>query len=124
MGQYGELGQIDKGYLDENTTLVTVSIGGNDAGFGPVIKERIMNLSQLCQDVTIPEIGNEPLRMALPKHIQGPVCASIIQALQAIHRAAPNARIVLMGYPVVVEATSNGCNGVVDLEAHWIKEVT
>jgi len=32
-GQAGTVSQLDAGYLDENTTLVTLSIGGNDMRF-------------------------------------------------------------------------------------------
>ena len=37
-GQYGEL-SMNAGFCDENTTLVTLSIGGNDAGFSRILRE-------------------------------------------------------------------------------------
>ncbi|MFB4293271.1 hypothetical protein ACBI99_36915 [Nonomuraea sp. ATR24] len=36
-GRFREIAQLDAGYLDENTTLATVSIGGNDAGFPSMV---------------------------------------------------------------------------------------
>jgi hypothetical protein len=37
-GRFREIGQLEAGYLDENTTLVTLSVGGNDAGFPFVVQ--------------------------------------------------------------------------------------
>ncbi|WP_345391541.1 hypothetical protein [Nonomuraea salmonea] len=36
-GRFREAAQLESGYLDENTTLVALSIGGNDANFSPVV---------------------------------------------------------------------------------------
>jgi hypothetical protein len=101
--QYGELPQIDQGYLDANTTLVTLSIGGNDARFAEVVKQCIYQAQEnSCQDSTLTG-DNRPLRETEPALIQGPVRRSIVIVLQEIRRRAPNARIVLMGYPILVE---------------------
>ena len=55
-GQYGELSQLDKGFLDADTTLVTFSIGGNDSRFADVIAECIIMAGlKLCQDAQLPD---------------------------------------------------------------------
>ncbi|MBX6167527.1 MAG: SGNH/GDSL hydrolase family protein, partial [Thermobispora bispora] len=104
--QYGELTQIDQGYLDWNTTLVTISIGGNDAGFSTILQSCLYPLPFAeCQDNVFSELNDTtPLTDAEPKRIDGPVRSSIIQALKAIHEKAPNARIILMGYPYIFSA--------------------
>jgi lysophospholipase L1-like esterase len=94
-GQYGEVSQIDKGYLDENTTLVTLSIGGNDARFADVVKQ--------C--------------------IYAEVHDSILIVLRQIHQRAPNARIVLMGYPKLFE-NSGWCIPLVTVkEVAWMNDM-
>lgn len=98
--KYGEPSQIDKGYLDENTTLVTLSIGGNDARFSDVIKKCILGLSE-CMFETLGG-DSEPLMDAEPKRIENSVKASIVETLDEIHAMAPNAKVVLMGYPPLI----------------------
>ena len=41
--QYGERTQLDRSFLDADTTLVTLTIGGNDVGFGPILKACIQS---------------------------------------------------------------------------------
>ena len=98
-GQYGELSQIDRGFLDENTTLVTVSIGGNDARFSNVIME-CMIVGQ-CYNMPLPGEWTQSMRTTAEELIPGDVASSIKIALQQIHLRAPNAKIVLMGYPEI-----------------------
>jgi len=89
-GQYHELTQIDQGYLDENTTLVTISVGGNDIGFADVVKTCVegpceMTLAQMT-DV-----------------IDNTMAPAVTNVLEQIHGRAPNAKILLMGYPDLFE---------------------
>ncbi|MEU4353702.1 hypothetical protein [Streptomyces virginiae] len=46
------MAQINAGYLDQNTTLVTLSVGGNDARFADVIGK--------CIDIPIPALTTCP----------------------------------------------------------------
>jgi hypothetical protein len=98
-GQFGETSQVDAGYLDENTTLVTLSIGGNDARFGDVMQHCTQGDPAVnCQDTRLdPDTSN--LSVAEPELIRTKVKDSISIVLTQIHKKAPNARIVLMGYP-------------------------
>jgi hypothetical protein len=41
----GEVAQIEQGYLDQHTTLVTISIGGNDARFADVIQSCLISFA-------------------------------------------------------------------------------
>jgi hypothetical protein len=126
-GQYHEVSQIDAGYLDENTTLVTLSIGGNDAYFGPVIKDCAMPegpLSDNCLESNT--TGNGPNRTAVPDLIRTTVRDSVRRAVLQIHRYAPNAKILLMGYPKLISQDGN-CASVGQIspeEAGWIDDMS
>jgi hypothetical protein len=125
-GQYREVSQIDKGFLDEDTTLVTLSIGGNDARFGPVIQQCMMApvcMAQVLEGDTklLPEAQSELMRTK--------VKSSIVTVLRKLHDRAPNARIVLVGYPRLLERNGDCLEAVgqfvgLDVaEAIWLNSV-
>jgi hypothetical protein len=88
-GQYGELTQIDMGFLDENTTLVTLHLGGNNAGWTDVLETCIIG-SSACHE--------HPSMDDVEANITGPTPESIALVIEQIQREAPHAMIVLMGY--------------------------
>jgi hypothetical protein len=121
--EYGELAQVDQGYLDENTTLVTVSIGGNDARFADIVKQCIYAAGlSLCQDSTVSG-DSQPLKDAEPARIRGPVRQSIVIALREIHQRAPNAKVVLMSYPILLDNDGQCVIGIGTAEAPWMAEM-
>ncbi|MFI9237609.1 SGNH/GDSL hydrolase family protein [Streptomyces sp. NPDC053079] len=123
--QYGELTQLDQGYLDENTSLVTISIGGNDSRFSKIISKCIfggIGLPEVCQEGTLDGDG-EALKDAQPKVMKGKVRAAVAETLKAIHKKAPNAKIVLMGYPILLEKGGQCIIGIGTAEAPWINEM-
>ncbi|MFJ6833468.1 SGNH/GDSL hydrolase family protein [Streptomyces sp. NPDC091209] len=109
----GETSQINQGYLDNNTTLVTLSIGGNDARFSGIIQNCLLffgvgncNEKTFGNSDTDDKVGGrdakfigQPLRTAVPGIINEVVRPDIVKTLMAIHDKAPYAKIVLMGYP-------------------------
>lgn len=99
---YEELPQLDRGFVDEDTTLVTISIGGNDARFTRIIRA-CLTLLYDCPDEVLEEDGGVPLRDAQPALIRDKVMPSVATTIRTIHRLAPNAKIVLMGYPKLME---------------------
>lgn len=101
-GQMREVSQLDKGFLDEHTTLVSLSIGGNDARFGRVIEHCYRPTPSACQNSTL-DGDDKPLKDAEPEIIAGSMKDSVITVLEEIHRKAPNADIMLMGYPRLLE---------------------
>nr|MDT0662908.1 GDSL-type esterase/lipase family protein [Micromonospora sp. DSM 115978] len=103
-GQYGELSQLDKGFLDENTTLVTLSIGGNDARFSDIVTACVNPISLPCYAATLSG-DTERADVATQRRIAGPVRESVGIILRQIHAKAPNAKILLMGYPRLVESS-------------------
>jgi hypothetical protein len=113
----GEKTQIDKGYLDQNTTLVTLSIGGNDARFSAIIQKCLLAVNGgNCKDKTFEDgdtdkqlagrdrkfIG-QPLEQAAAGIINEIVRPDITKVLAEIHERAPKAKIALMGYPPLIE---------------------
>jgi lysophospholipase L1-like esterase len=88
-----ELTEIDRGFLDENTTLVMLNIGGNDAGWTDALQTCI--LGQLACHT------DDEFRDDLIDHITGPVPDAIAQVMTQIAAAAPNAMILLVGYPTL-----------------------
>lgn len=89
----GEGPQIDA--LDDDTSLVTMSIGGNDLGFGDVLSDCAINgergvpgIAQ-CQD-TWDATLDERIAALKPQ---------LVALYTDMRERAPNARIVIMGYP-------------------------
>jgi hypothetical protein len=99
---YHELPQMDRGFLDESTTLVTMSVGGNDARFTQIMKSCLTYLFD-CPDQVLEEDGGVPLKDAEPALIRNKVIPSVATTIREIHKRAPNAKIVLMGYPKFLE---------------------
>ncbi|MEV6965093.1 SGNH/GDSL hydrolase family protein [Hamadaea sp. NPDC051192] len=126
-GQYSELSQLDRGFLDENTTLVTLSIGGNDARFSDIVKQCIYGslpeLGDSCFTATL-EGDSNILYYVSPERIRGPVKESIHTVLTEIHKKAPNAQILLMAYPKLFsDQDDHWCvDGISDIEEGWLGE--
>jgi hypothetical protein len=109
----GELPQFQQGYLDQHTSVVELSVGGNDARFSDVLKKCVLNLTGPCDKATIdlvdPDTGKDtgqqtgPLDEWGPAWIHDQVQPRVTAVLTEIHRRAPNARIILMGYPRLLE---------------------
>lgn len=107
-GQFHEISQIDSGALSSDTTLVTLSIGGNDSRFS--------DLAAACAATDCSDSGytfgqdTQPLAQAEPALINGEVRQSIANVLTDIRAKAPTAKIVLMGYPELFSSLQgNAC---------------
>ncbi|MEV0149637.1 SGNH/GDSL hydrolase family protein [Nonomuraea sp. NPDC050733] len=87
-GQYGQRPQVAR--VDPSTSLVTVTIGGNDAGFARVLTACIVKLpwSSACVD----QDGEVARRV-------GGLRESLLGVLRELRVRAPRARIVVVGYP-------------------------
>ncbi|MFI0217236.1 hypothetical protein [Streptomyces lydicus] len=110
----GELPQIQQGYLDENTTLVTISVGGNDSRFADTVQKCLLSFGDgSCKNKAFDKpdedvhgrdqkFVGQPLETAVPGIINEIVRPDITQTLFQIHSLARNAKIVLMGYPPLI----------------------
>lgn len=91
-GRYGEGCQVDR--VNANTSLVTMTIGGNDAGFSDDL--------QTCYMAERPGGSHEAGCVAQQAQIDAKIAeipSRLIADLQAIHERAPHARIVVLTYP-------------------------
>ncbi len=119
-GMFGEVSQLDKGFLDEHTTLVTLSVGGNDARFGKILARCVEPLT-VCQDTALDD-DTEPLRLSQPRLVTDKVRPSIVTVLREIRKKAPNARVVLMGYPLLFDEQAVMCGLLSQSEVAWLNE--
>ncbi len=85
-GQTGEGPQEDA--LGDDTSLVTFSIGGNDMGFADILKDCVIN-GATCEDKNEATFQQ---RLVDKK-------AELMQTYRRIRAKAPNARIIVVGYP-------------------------
>ncbi|MEU5345657.1 NocE [Streptomyces sp. NPDC020766] len=130
--QYGEPAQLDKGYLDQNTTLVTLSVGGNDMRFTDIFRHCITALT-VCNNDSLgnedPDTGEEvsgetgALDQWAPTWARDTVRPRLVTTLNEIHKRAPNAKIVLMGYPKILDGNGQCIPGIGTEEAPWLNEM-
>ncbi|MEU8319712.1 SGNH/GDSL hydrolase family protein [Nonomuraea sp. NPDC048881] len=112
-GRFREISQLDAGYLDENTSLVTLSITGNDAGFPKVVEKCYL---WDCQGNAYEQELQEKITGSVNNYLydldgKGPVPYNGKDTLERISDAVQNdsstrgkkAKIVLMGYPRIFD---------------------
>jgi lysophospholipase L1-like esterase len=100
--------------LSAGTTLVTLQISGNDIGFsGILVHCTTLSLTDPfgspCQD-HYTSGGTDQLRAKI-----NAAAPKVAADLQGIHAGAPNARVLLAGYPVILPASGDGCWPVVPI---------
>jgi lysophospholipase L1-like esterase len=104
-GTQGEVTQLDSGFVDRNTTLVMLSIGGNDAGWSDVVQGC---LPEHCVDpnFSVPNFP-APVTESVPRRIRDVVKPDVNRVVAEIRERAPNAWIVLVGYPRLLKEGSD-----------------
>ncbi len=103
--RWGEVPQLRQGFIDENTTHVSIGIGGNDAGFADVLAKCLdfRSLQRSCEDDAL-EDGGERIGTLVPRRIRA-LRGTYEELLDEVHDLAPDAQITLVGYPDVVNNT-------------------
>ena len=84
--------------LGASTTLVSITIGGNDAGFSGVTETCVLHSTRTCLSAVA--TARDFVIRKLP--------ALLTATLRAIHAHAPRARIVLLGYPELFDLSKSG----------------
>ncbi|WP_338932423.1 SGNH/GDSL hydrolase family protein [Streptomyces netropsis] len=102
--------------LDKRTTLVTVGIGGNDIGFGDIIGT--------CAQLSATDPAGAPCRT---KYTEGgkdqltdriaAAAPKVARVLKDVHKRAPHARVVIVGYPTIMPDNGVGCFPAVPIAA-------
>lgn len=104
-GQFGEVPQVDSGVLTEHTTLVMLTAGGNDEyAFAEAVRQCAIPWLG-CDEEDDPEFLEE---------FQGRadrMRTGLRRTLRSIAEKAPNAQIVLMGYPRIIDPEDRSAVG-------------
>ncbi|MFF4761293.1 SGNH/GDSL hydrolase family protein [Streptomyces sp. NPDC001276] len=94
--------------LDRGTDLVTLTIGGNDIGFSAVLGT--------CAQLSSGDPAGTPCQThftgAGTDQITGAIAQTgpkVAQVLRGIHKRAPHARVVVVGYPDLFPDDGVGC---------------
>lgn len=118
-----QFGRVD---LSSDTDLVTVSIGGNDALFKRIIVH-CLALSPLvdCQNTDFWDTNpfGQSLAEFMPNLIDLKVRSDARRVFDTLRAAAPNARIIVLGYPRLFEDGSDCVLGLSSGEAVWLNSV-
>jgi lysophospholipase L1-like esterase len=85
------------GSLNANTDLVTITIGGNDVGFADTVFSCVLGGDTAC--VNAVNNGIDAANTTLPGRLDA--------TYAAIRSRAPNATLVVLGYPHLVEPNGN-----------------
>lgn len=81
--------------LDDDVSLVTLTLGGNDLGFGAVVQDCVLNGEQGVPFApTCRATHDDRIAKRLPE-----LRAELLASYRQIREKAPNARIVVVGYP-------------------------
>ena len=104
-GQYDEPAQITANpNLNQRTTLVTLSIGGNDLGFADVISACAKDLHIHWPWENPPDqchAQNDGVQQKMRELFEPPGRSKYDRLIDTLHQQAPNARIVVVGYPLL-----------------------
>lgn len=87
--------------LNASTTLVSITIGGNDVGFSSIMTKCVLSSTSTCEsDVSAAE-----------KSAEATLPGALDTVLAAIRSHAPNAKIVVLGYPDFYDLSVSLCIG-------------
>lgn len=95
--------QLDS--LNAATTLVTVGIGGNDIGFVSLVRGCVSaspHGSRCREESTSGGTDRVAARI-------NATAAKVGAVLAQIHQRAPNAKVLVVGYPTILPAKGDGC---------------
>jgi lysophospholipase L1-like esterase len=84
--------------LSASTTLVSITIGGNDAGFSSVMETCVLASTSRCVNAV----------KAADAFVAGQLPARLDTTLHTIAADAPNAKVVVLGYPDLYDLSKSG----------------
>lgn len=89
------------GALDSGTSLVSITVGGNDVGFSTVMSDCVTQSDSAC----LSAIDDAEARM------DGPLPGALDSLLTAIRGKAPSAHVVVLDYPHLYHISDSYCAG-------------
>jgi lysophospholipase L1-like esterase len=118
-GQYGEPAQVSQ--IPSTASLVTLAIGGNDAGFASVLARCVLLLS--CEDYYTQNDSNN-LDVTIDD-----LATPLKSLYEAVRAQAPGARVVVLTYPQILSPPDpvSGCAGELGMassDISWLIEET
>lgn len=87
--------------LSASTTLVSITIGGNDAGFSAIMQTCVLKSTASCQSAVA----------AGEKYVNGTLPGQVDTTLADIRAHAPNAKVVVLDYPDFYDLSARLCIG-------------
>jgi lysophospholipase L1-like esterase len=87
--------------LSASTTLVSITIGGNDAGFSSIMETCVLKSTSSCESVVT----------SAEKYVTSTLPARLNTTLADIRAHAPNAKIVVLDYPDFYDLNAWLCLG-------------
>jgi lysophospholipase L1-like esterase len=85
--------------ISSSADLISITIGGNDAGFAPTVLSCEFSSDAACATtVANAEAG-----------ISATLAAKLDATYAAIHAKAPGAQVVVLGYPLLFDTSSSSC---------------
>lgn len=101
--------QVVRAGLNDGTDVVTIGVGGNSLPFGGMLLKCLElggTLGKSCREYyTSPPEGEENIQDKLAR-----VQDEYVQMLAKVHEAAPNAKVITVGYPAVLPDEGSECN--------------
>ncbi|WP_406094131.1 SGNH/GDSL hydrolase family protein [Streptomyces sp. NBC_01013] len=100
--------QIKRANVGDQTDVITIGVGGNSLPFGGMLLTCLEQgtTGQSCRDhYTDPPEGVESIADKLAR-----VQDEYIEMLAHVHQAAPNAKVITVGYPAVLPDNAADCN--------------
>ncbi|WP_299541866.1 SGNH/GDSL hydrolase family protein [uncultured Streptomyces sp.] len=111
--------------LSADTDLVTLTIGGNDVGFADIIVRCValglLNPSGSPCRTTYTWTGTDTLARTIDN-----AAPKIAAAVDGIRARAPQARILVTGYPAIMPDDGTNCPSVVSIakkDAPWLRDI-
>ncbi|MET8741672.1 SGNH/GDSL hydrolase family protein [Streptomyces sp. NPDC004728] len=120
--------QTQRAGLGDQTDIVTVGVGGNSLPFGGMLLKCLERgaTGKSCREYyTNPPEGEESIQDKLAR-----VQDEYIEMLARVHQAAPNAKVITVGYPAVLPETGSSCNrlsltelgSITHADVNWLRD--
>lgn len=87
--------------LSASTTLVSLTIGGNDVGFSSIMETCVLSSTTACQNAV----------SAAENYANNTLPGQLNTMLSGIHSHAPNAKVIVLDYPDFYDTSVSICIG-------------